>query len=212
MPRTALIQLAKQSVFASAIALDLASQITSPDDIQRETATLEKKVARAKKASRWCTRAFICAVVAGFAAALACSADLAEHGDASLAYHWGPFVMLSVLCMLLGSGLGALVVGEDLSSCQSRLQYLQPMDRTEEFLTAHNYLSAGYQDVRAWCELAMSERGTLCAFDMVVLRSLHYGRAETRAQRGRPAVNDPAGRQRFGIEDVDPAGAGEVCA
>lgn len=212
MLRTVLIQLAKQSVFASALALDLASRITSLEDIQLETATLERKRARCKVVSRWCTRAFICSVLAGFAAALACSTDLAEHGDASLAYHWGPFVMLGMLSTLLGSGLGALVVGEDLVNCQSRLQYLQPMDRTEEYLTAHNYLSAGYQDVRAWCELAMAERGTLCAFDMVVLRCLHYGAAETRLQKGRPAVNEPAGRQRFGIEDFDTAGAGEACA
>ena len=122
-----------------------------------------------------------------------------------------PFAVASIGAIATACGIGlfiggdglACVAGDNLSEAQATLADLNPVVHYAKCKTALELVDGGQPAVLAWRDLAIAERGVLCAFDVQIMRELHYASKAAAEAATAQRENERACRRLYGIADHD---------
>ena len=108
----------------------------------------------------------------------------------------------------LGSiGLGLIAAYRDAIAidkiCENEkvLEDLTPVTKSWHCKAALEFVAGGEPAVLAWRDLAIAERGVLCALDVQIMRELHYFAKAAAEAAATQLENERACRQLYGIPD-----------
>ena len=99
---------------------------------------------------------------------------------------------------LLGIGRMGILSGEHAEHVRSQA-YLQPIAGTDLCQTALQYVKEGPEEVAAWRDQAIAERGQLYAFDVEIMRGILVQDQASRSSEERRLRNDQACRELHGV-------------
>jgi hypothetical protein len=204
MTRDELLHLASQWLFSKTSTRDLAARMTSSEAVERErtmaTAMMDKYNRVGAAAWVFFVTCVVCIIV-GVVAMLLWGYLPQAVSDA------GALVAASGFVLAFVSAARGAAAGDKVDDAKATLSNLTLVVKSSDCKTALELVAGGQPAVLAWRDLAIAERGVLCAFDVQMMHELHHASKAASKAAAAQRENEQACRQLYGKADVSSAPA-----
>lgn len=199
MNRTHLLSLARQSAYANLYALALAEQVQTAGDVQ---SAAEHQSELASRLGRQADIFFRTGI--GLALVFSAAVLLLAFGSGVDPMWCATAIAASLVGMLVSAWFCISSAGRRLGA-EEQLELLAPVVNSAACQSAIEYIDAGDPEVLAWRDIAIAERDVLCAFDVHILRDIHYALLAARNAAATRSAQEAACRRLYDIAAPAPA-------
>ena len=209
MTRDALLHLASQWLFSKTRTRAMAARLTTSEAVELERTMATALVAKYSRHGAVAWIVFVtclACVILGLIAML-----LSRYGPNSV-WTAGAIVAASSFGLAFVAAYRGAVVDDKVDDAKQTLADLTPVIKSGHCKEALEFVAGGEPTVLAWRDLAIAERGVLCAFDVQMMHELHHAAKAAEKAAAAQRENEKACRQLYGIADEDALPAVTIAA